>query len=234
MKTNHQGGRDLWWATLVAMWFAALAGRGVAQVVERSEGSLIAAWEAVQKNDPKTQVFERVEPGVYQFHTGRFPYEGTLRVVGVTIDEMPMVGEDGWAMGIVEVELADLPDDFFMKHSRSYGVWEQGNILYFDPKAEAWVTPKQMQERVNERAGGGLCWLSWSGYFWVGILAVAIAFLVVVAKKANKQMNRAMSAQDRVLADHQRVVELSERAVRLSEDSNRVLKEILEVMKQRG
>ncbi len=234
MKTNHQGGFGFWWAMLAAMLLAGLVGRSEAQAGEMSEESLIAAWEAVQKNDPKTEVFERVEPGVYQFRTSRFPYDGALRVVGMTIDETSMVGEDGWAMGIVEVELADLPDDFFMKHSRSYGVWEQGNILYFDPKAGAWMTPKQMQEQVSERAGGGACWLSWSGYFWVGILVVAIVFLVAVSRKANKQMNKAMSAQDRVLADHQRVIELSERAVQLSEDSNRVLKEILEVMKERG
>ena len=51
-----------------------------------SEESLLSAWEALQKNNPKTVVFEKLGERDYKFKTQMFPFDGELKVTNVVVD----------------------------------------------------------------------------------------------------------------------------------------------------
>jgi len=107
-----------------------------------TEKSLITAWENQQRNDPNTLVFEEISPNTYRFKTERFPFDGELQILNVTIDEQIFGFEGSVIMGIVEPELLDLPEDFSKKYSYSYSSWIQNNILYYDKEEEKWLSAK--------------------------------------------------------------------------------------------
>ncbi len=196
--------------------------------------SLINAWEEIQKNDRQTLVFEKLEPGRYTFHTTRFPFEGELRVLNVSIEDTPMFDDfGGYSTGMVEIELLDLPDDFIDKYAYSYTNWQQNNFLYLDSETNKWLSSKEWQSTAFKKSQGWQTFASWSGYFWILILLVIVGFLWLVFRKSSAQMKKAMEAQKKALADSERAIQLSERAIKLTEDSNQTLKEILEVLKNK-
>ena len=219
------------------------------------EQSLLEAWEQVQKNDRRTVVFEQVEPGSpqasvdlkgetarsreYRFHTKWFPFDGRLRVVNVAVgDQQQWYGQQTPVMGVVEVQLEGLDDDFMTRHAQSYSMWQQTNMLYHDPRTGRWVTMDEyagwVEDAVTDTAvgNGWGCLLTGSvDPFWITFLVVVLVFLAVLSRNASKSMKRTMAAQDKVIAEQERGMRLSEQAVEINQDNNRVLKEILEVIK---
>ena len=198
------------------------------------EGSLVQAWEQLQKDHPKTTTFERIEPGLYRFVTSRFPFDGQVRVLNVAVDRTSGWSPNEWAMGVVEVELVGLADDFMTKHAHSYSMWAQDNLLYLDPQSQRWISLDDYPSLVNSQlpASRRGCILGQSeNIFWLGLLVVVALVLLVVSKKASRQMKSAMAAQDKVLAEQERAMKLTEKAVAISQDSNRLLGEILEAIK---
>ena len=101
-----------------------------------SEESLIKAWEGFQKEDPKTIIFEKISKNHYRFKTERFPFDGELKILNLTVDEQTSSFEGGFVLGVVEVELINLPKDFLEKYSYSYSAWIQDNILYYYTEEE--------------------------------------------------------------------------------------------------
>ncbi len=199
------------------------------------EESLIAAWEHQLQSRPETVVFERIEPGLYRYHTTFFPFDGTLRVLNVAIRQQPSWSPQGLAMGVVEVELEGLDEDFMTKHVQSYGMWHQDNVMYHDAATERWLTtdeyPSVIGSTVGEYSGWGCLLAEGGNLFWIVLLGLFVVFLTLITKKASRQMKSAMSAQDKVLAEQERAMALSEKAVEISQDSNRLLREILDAIK---
>jgi hypothetical protein len=201
---------------------------------EPTRDSLLAAWEEVQRSDPATLLFERLEPGLYRFETEFFPFDGEVRVLNTVVDDRLADTMDGFVTGMVEARLEGVDDDFETDYAYSIALWRASNTLYFDNQAGRWLTSDEFQERMTERYGGLGRW-SWlpNGLF-IGFLILVVIVLWWLSSRAGRQMKRATALQDRAMAEQQRAIELTEEALDISRDSNRVLREILATLRGSG
>jgi uncharacterized membrane protein len=176
-------------------------------------------------------VFERIEDGRYRFQTERFPFDGVLRVINVVIDDRHVNFGQGIVMGMVEVKLEEVSDEFHRDHAYSIGIWQSGNTLYFDQESEIWLDASEWQQQIMDQMpfGGFWGWCS-QNLFWVVFLILLVVMLWWVSRKANRQMNRATELQDKAMAEQERAIKLSEEALEISRDSNRLLRQILEAL----
>lgn len=195
--------------------------------------SLLAAWENQLRADPQTLVFEKIDDDRYHFSTERFPFDGTIRVLNLVVDDRTLDYAEGGTMGVVEVDLENLNDEFRRQHAYSIGLWQASNTLYYDADSESWVSAAQWQSSMMDRyAGGG--WWGWiSSASWFVFLLLLLVVLFFAVRRANKQIKTTMAAQDKALAEQERAIRLTEEAVELSRDSNRVLKEIRDLLRDR-
>jgi uncharacterized membrane protein len=206
-----------------------------AVLAQPSEQSLITAWEQSLKNDPATVLLEKTGERAYKFQTKKFPYQGGLRVVNVSIDDYDMEYGEGYTVGYVETEIDSNSASFMERYARSYGAWQAANTLYFDKKQNKWLNYNEYRQTLTKKYGG-VCkspWLAILGNFWLIFLVIFIIFIILLARRTNKQMKDALARQDKAMAETERAIKLSEQALKIGEDSNRVLKEILETLKNR-
>ena len=219
---------------LAALVLAACAVTGLAAPsVEPTEATLLAAWEAAQRADPKTAVFERIGDGRYRFETTRFPFKGELAVLTVNLEDVELPGDEGAVMGAVEVELVGAPPDLMSRHAVSYGSWHGGNVMYFDREAGRWLSAKEWQRGLQKRYTPWSGWLSLGNVLFVGLLVLMIAVLLRTSRKAGTQMKTAMSAQERALADQQESLVMMRRSLELAEESTLLLREIRDELTER-
>src|SRR5574341_2480610 len=193
-----------------------------------TEESLIQAWENVQKQDPETITFKKLESRRYVFNTKRFPFDGELKILNVSIDASSWDVEDRNTIGVVEVELVRLPQDFLQKFGRSYSFWEKNNTLFYDKKDGRWLSSREFQSKMAREAkslpASSLMFLS--GYFWVIIFVFIFVALLLASRKSTRSMKIAMQRQDQMMADYKR-------AMQLTEENTKILREILEVLKSK-
>ncbi len=198
-----------------------------------SKASLIAAWEELQRNDPQTEIFEKIEDSLYRFKTTQFPFDGNLRMLNASIETNSFYEDEQSIIGFVEVELVDTPEDFREKFSQSYSYWLQKNTLYFDVSTQRWLSGKAWQEQFRDRYRQ-TWWQYGSTFFWLGLFIIIIGYVAVASRNAAKQMKVAMKNQDTILADHKRAVALTEKALTLEEESAQILRDILAELKRQN
>lgn len=200
---------------------------------EPTDEALLSAWENAQQADPKAEKFEKIETDLYHFKTRRFPYDGNLRVLNLSLEYQPGFGDDDFYLGVVEVELVDLPDDFYEKFAHSYAMWQQTNMLYFNPETDSWLTVKEWQDIVAEKYPPG--WTSiWSGnLFWIIFIVILIVFLWLATGKARKQMDTAMVDQKKALSEQEKAIKMTEEALQLHRETNRMLTGILAILEEK-
>ena len=198
-----------------------------------TEKGLILKWENIQRTDPKTKLFEKIEERLYKFKTEQFPFDGELRILNVIIDDRMSDFEYGYIMGIIEVELVDLPEDFHMKYSQSYGLWAQNNTLYYDDKTNEWLSSKEYFAKTAEQAEK---YPIWTGSLWSfadPVLIILVIFLIILLLFSRKAQKVNKKYMDSALESTRESLEISQKALTLSEESNKILKEILEVLKKK-
>lgn len=204
------------------------------------EEAFLQAWEGTQKSDPKTVVFEKKAPGRYHFKTTRFPFDGELKVLNVTVNEgfgddedLPTVGKYGFA----EVELVGWSKDDLMRYAQSYALWTQTHTLYHDAKGHRWLPTVEYFKSVRNAAVPARRSL-WSGlstylnYLWIFLLLYFMGVLFVSGKRVRrnfKQIEESIQLSRRSVALQEEAVP-KQRA--LLEETNRLLKEILENLKK--
>ncbi|MEW6619076.1 MAG: hypothetical protein AB1422_06995 [bacterium] len=174
-----------------------------------TEEGLLKAWEELQKNDPKTVVFEKIKERCYKFKTEWFPFDGELKVLNIIVDDTYAHFEGGYYRGTIEVELVGLPDDILKKYSYSHSMWCSKNSLCFDNKIGKWLTYGDHGAELAKRAQKYPSFLfrvqEIFYYVWIIVLG---AFLVYTIIKFN-------------------------RVIKISEESYKVLKEISEKLKDK-
>jgi hypothetical protein len=188
--------------------------------------SLITAWENQQKTDPNTLAFEEISPNIYRFKTERFPFDGELKILNVTIDEQMSGFEGGFITGIVEIELTDLPEDFVKKYAYSYSSWSQSNILYYDIENEKWLSVKEYYTKAQENLPPGVFI---DPFNYIPILF--LLFLIIILLFAYNIQKRNRKYLDFVRELSQKETELAEKNYKLSKSSNKLLKDILKELK---
>ncbi len=194
-----------------------------------TEESLIEAWENIQKKDPETVVFEYISPGSYRFKTERFPFDGELKVLNVTVDER-MEGYDyGFIMGVVEVELVGLAEDVLEKYYYSYSAWMQTNILYYDKENKKWLSDKEYYGKIKEKMPSG-CFMDVLNYapfvIYLFFLFILLVIIFAIQRKNKKYLD---FAQDL----NKRQIELAKESHRLAKKNHKVLTDILKELKKK-
>jgi len=186
-----------------------------------TEESLIETWEKFQKNDPKTITFEKLDKNLYHFKTERFPFDGELKILNVTVDEQSSGFEDGFVLGVVEVELVNLPKDFMEKYSYSYSAWVQDNILYYDKKEGKWLSVENYYGKMKEKLPTGFFMdiLNYLPLLFL-LLIMAIFVIAINVQRKNKRY-----------LDH--AYNLSEKQMKFMEESYKLLSEILKELKKK-
>lgn len=225
--------------TLWALFLAAsAAGVSAKAAAPPDEASLLHAWEAAQRQNPGTEVFERSGDRRYHLKTSRFPFDGELVVLNLLIEPLALDDEPGYT-GTVEVELVGLPDDVRARYAQSLARWQAGHTLFYDRgrgdwvTADAWREAQMKQLRTAFGAQPGLLGFLSANLFWILFLVLLAVFFVHAARKANRQMRTALEAQERVLADHQLSLEMARRSLELNEQANLLLEEIRDALRAR-
>lgn len=205
-----------------------------------TEESLLSTWEQFQTNDPQNLLFEKIEDGRYKFQTKRFPYNGEIHVLNLSIDETPGAYDTNTIMGVIEVELTDLPEDFYSIHSHSFATWQQTNYFYYDHDLKRWISSKEWQTKMYDKPEISSPWWSCLNSFWIFLIIFLVIFIILLSRKASSQMKYAMAAQDtaldqqrKALDDQQKALQLGERSVELAEKMTSLLSQILEELRNK-
>lgn len=206
---------------------------------EKTETGLIAAWEQQQKSDPTTVKFEKTKDRQYHFSTKRFPFDGELLVRNVVLEDYPGVNQDGISTGTVEVELQGVNEEFHRTFAASYGKWITGNTLYWDPKAQRWLTSEQYFQQVRERIPKQMAWPALISFGWLGILLVVFGGLFFSLWRNQKRLKVISQRSERSLQISERNGQLAERnaqifeqSLKLQEQNLKLFQEILEELRK--
>ena len=185
---------------------------------QATEESFIEAWEAIQKNDSQTLVFEKIADKHYKFKTKKLPFDGELKILNVIIDDRASEYTEDFTFGVVEVELLNLPEDYLKKHPYSYSMWQQNNTLYFNKKIQKWQNHRERFSKMRKkfkRSPGKLIEFVFSAIYYVVFLGVFI-FLFIFFLKFRKRTESNIK-----------------KSFALNEETNRLLKEILDELKKK-
>jgi hypothetical protein len=192
-----------------------------------TEESLMETWESFQKKDPKTIIFEKLAKNSYHFKTERFPFDGELKILNVTVDEQTSSFEDGFVLGVVETELVDLPKDFMEKYSYSYSAWVHDNILYYDKQEEKWLSDDEYYGKMREKIPTGFFMDILNYLPFLFLLLIVAIFLIVfnVQRKNKKYLDHAYDLSEKQ-------TRFMEESYKLEKKSNKLLAEILKELKK--
>lgn len=187
-----------------------------------TEESLIETWESFQKNDPKTLIFEKLPNDRYRFKTERFPFDGELKILNVTVDEQTSSFEGGFILGVIEVELLDLPEDFLEKYSYSYSSWIQDNILYFDKEEEKWLSDEEYYGKMRGKVQPGFFFdiLNYLPFLFLFLVVAILLIAINVQQKNKKYLKHAYDLSEKQM-------KLIEKSHNLAQESNKLLSKIM-------
>ena len=196
--------------------------------------SLLVAWEELQRTDAQTRRFERLDDGRYSFKTERFPFDGTLQVLEVVVDDRLAEGPmSGPTVGHVSVEFEGVDDEFKRRYATSMGLWHSTNVLYWDEASKDWMTSDDWTQGLQDEFAPDY-WSGWiSNGFWIGLLLIVALSLWWVSRRAGRQMNAAMRQQNTALSQQEEALEGQQEALELARESAQLLREIRELLAQR-
>lgn len=204
-------------------------------LAQPTEENLVQAWENIQQTDPKNEVFEKIGKNTYKFKTKWFPFDGSLRILNVTIDDRNkhIPSMYNYTMGVVEVELIDLPNDFTQKHSYSYSLWAGGNMLYYVGDDNKWVTYNELfDKKESEYKGdftGGFLSIIADNLFLIVFILVLIPLLLIITKKQQKRYQRYLDNSEEKI---NKSFELNQESLELTKESLDIQKKILAHLKK--
>lgn len=196
-----------------------------------SEDSLIQAWEALQKSDPKVVTFEKLTDRRYKFKTVYFPFDGELRIKDAIVGDTGGGMASGYFMGLIEVELVGLSKEMIQKHGYRYSLWAANNNLYFDKKVGKWLSAREFQNAMIAKANE-MSRSRWDIGDYSIILLVIVGLFVSwrIMQRYGRTTKVALQKQDEAIARNEVGLALSQKSIQLAEESNKLLKEILEAI----
>ena len=208
--------------------------------------SLISAWEAHIAALPSTATFEKNPEGSYQLTDTDLPYEGELILHGALVRPMPGPGDGNYThSGMLEFELADLPDDRMASQLYYYWIADK-QILYYSAERDEWLSQADYTEDFSGayEYGDDVAFMSFMLKYGIWILLVALIIFIfrgahtqmkknralmdetaAINEKARENVERAQAMQDEVLA-------ITRQSLELQAENNKTLKEILAALQR--
>jgi len=200
---------------------------------QQNETTLISAWEQEQKADPATVKFEKLADRKYHFTTKRFPFDGELLIRNVSMQNFGGEDEFGISSGTVEVELQNVPEDFYRTFAMSYGQWITGNTFYWDAQGRRWLTARQRADLAREIFPTYRpFWSFLLGQGWLVLFLVIVLVLLVPLFRYKRRWKEVTDRGNRSLAIGERAIQLSERNVQLQEENAKLLQEIRDLLRK--
>jgi len=200
---------------------------------QKTEAGLIAAWEQTQKSNPKTTTFEKIKDREYHFATKQFPFDGTLLVRNVVIDDYPQTGSASVSRGTVEVELQGTDEQFHRTYAVSYAQWNQENTLYWTNKSGRWLPSKSYFEQVRaDLPSRGAIWPLLVGFEWTGFLALLVALVIFSMWRNGRRMKIINQRSEVTVQRSERNLQIAERNLQLQEENTKIFREILDQLKK--
>lgn len=195
--------------------------------------SLLDAWEKQFRSDPGTIIFKNIEDGLYQYYTKHFPFNGELRLLNIVIDYFK-TWDEKIPMGIMEVELVGIDNDFIRRHAHSYGKWKRMNTLYYDQGLNTWISSDQWTEKRLKK-------LNKKQYsFWFELLPFIVVFVVLLVivliinfyrrRKEKESLRYYKSVQNQILENHRKMIELQKKIAERIEENQHLLLEIRDTL----
>lgn len=124
------------------------------------------------------------------------PFDGELVVRNVVLEDFPSFNhEERFSTGTVRVELQGVNEEFHQTFAASYGKWITGNTLYWDPKAQHWLTSEQYFQPVRERIPRQTVWPALVSFGWSSILFVIFGGLLFSLWRNQKEDESHQPAQ---------------------------------------
>ncbi len=206
--------------------------------------SFLSAWESNQSNNDSVEAFKKISDGKYYIKFKSLPYEGELILLTYEIEDMPYVPEESsfTKSGYVEVDIPEAMDDLVQKYSRTYHKWAQNNTLYFDSKAESWVTAEKFtasfRDDFDSSEGDLLVTIyEYWGYALIGIILYFLWSTII----NNKRTKNAIARQEEVLEKSFKLSEESiaiqkksiEESIELHKNTNKLLSDILMLIEKK-
>lgn len=209
--------------------------------------SLIEAWEAYVAALPGTSRFEATGDGVYQLKDADLPYDGEVKLVGVLVRSAEATGFDSGftSIGMVDFELADIPEERLA--SQSYYYWlADRQTLYYSDAEQRWMGPADYQATITELYSGsasvGVLSFMLNYGLWLLLIGLLVFAFIAVGRQAKKargimddsaainqqareNLDRSKSMQDEVLL-------IARESRDLQSENNQLLKDILSALKR--
>jgi len=192
-----------------------------------TEESLLQAWESLQRQDPKTEVFEKTGDRRYKVKTSRIPYEGELIIASVNMDEDQM-----GASGMLEVKLPSLKMEELAESGSAFGYsrWMQNNFLRYDTDSQRWMSSKEYsEETIKKEKSWKIRFLSFMSGWGVTLLFLGIILYSLI--HGGPVTKKSLSAVDRSMSMSEQNMKLIEKSIKLSESGNELLREIRDLLK---
>ncbi len=220
-------------ATLLYLAFGLTFGGSILWA-QPSEDSLIQAWETVQKSDPKVVTFEKLGDRKYKFKTEYFPFDGELRIKDAIVGDSGGGMAGDYFMGIIQVELLGFSKDKIEQYNYRYSMWAVNNNLYFDKRLGKWLSAREFQSAMINKADQ-MSRSTWDIGNYAIIILVFVGLFVSwkIMQRYGRTTKVALQKQEEAIARYDVGMKLSEKSVQLAEESNHLLKEILEVLKNK-
>lgn len=198
----------------------------------RNQSDLLSAWEDYLENNRSTVYLKPVSEMTYDFKTNLFPFEGTLKVLNVVVDEEGY-GCEGYKTGYIETELVGVEDDFYEKHYYSLSIWQRNNTLYFDENQDKWVLYNELTLNYETCEAGFQPWAGIMGLasslFPLAVIVVILIIVIVVTSVMQKKNRSYMDFAEKAT---KRSLEIAEKSLALNEESNELLKNIADELKK--
>lgn len=229
---------------ILALVLSILVSQGALSAPDKA--GLRAAWEQAMRAGGAE--LEAGETDAYRLVDPNLPYDGELKLVGLTV-RADGAGEMAGAFshsGFVEFQLSNLQPPLL--HSQTYYLWagDRQNFFYF-PDHARWTTAQNMPTALS--AGSPRRTIARQLWTWLPILILLlmVAFVVFLIRKANGQQRRAGSIiEDSAALNvkarenlefarkmHEEQIAIARSNNELMQDNNRLLGELVETLGKR-
>lgn len=195
--------------------------------------SLLSAWEASQRNLPLVAELTKQGEDAYHIKFAKLPFEGTLQILSVDINDMGNHNNDITHYGYVEIDLVNLPKDFIQKYEHSYYKWKDDHNLYFNSKTQQWLDTKAYQAQIEATNLNATPqnWFWSLLQYWDYILMAILAFFVFSQISNNKKVKQSIALQEEAFSLQAKAIQES---TNLHKETNAHLKALIDLLKQQN
>ncbi len=211
-----------------------------------NKNSFKTKWEAHIASLPETEIFEKTDiPNIYNFKTTLFDFDGQIELLNIVIhDNIPYyhnyeLKDESKLIGVAEIELKNIDDNFFDNRYYSHQIWEENHFLFW--QNGNWITEIEWEEAASsaqtssETQSVKSCntnnkkakdWLS----ILIGFLPIVllIIFYVIFGRRCQKDSNQKI---DISLEKQTESIQYQKEAMALIKKQNNILQQILDQKK---